>query len=57
MPTVDVRTVREAAEAIVRTLGMRFGYVEIRVKDGEVEILRHGSILPDQANILELKPP
>jgi hypothetical protein len=42
---VEVRTARDAAEALVRALRIVFGEVTIRVNAGQVTLLQHGTTL------------
>ena len=45
MVAVQVRTAKDAAEALVRALGLAFGEISIRVSDGRITLIRHGITL------------
>jgi hypothetical protein len=42
---VEIRTVIEAANAIVAALGIRYGEVTIQVTDRDVVLVRRGEVL------------
>lgn len=42
---MEVRTAGDAAKALVSALGMRFGEINIRVNEGQISLVRHGTSL------------
>jgi hypothetical protein len=55
---VLIHSAQEAAEALVRAFGMRFGDILIRVSEGQVAVIRAGHAYKAEAlRGLKVKPP